>query len=98
MLGPEPSVPGLTVVAFTDPNDLLSYRLLPLAQGIAETRVVNVITSNSTTYLGYVERPDTAHCGYGGNVHVVGLLVHGYQPGQPMPSATVAENGACGIH
>lgn len=96
--GPEASVPGLTVVAFTDPNDLFSYRLQPVAQGITETRVVNVITSNSTTYFGYVERPDAAHCGYGGNAHVVGLLVHGYHPGQPMPSAAIVESGACGIH
>jgi hypothetical protein len=53
----------LSPVAFTDPNDLLSYRLLPNAPALvgADTRVVNVITSNDATYFGEVENPLNAH-------------------------------------
>jgi hypothetical protein len=59
----EPQTPKLTLVAFTDPNDLLSYRLRqndPAVSG-TDTRVANVITSDDTTYFGQVENPLTAH-------------------------------------
>jgi hypothetical protein len=53
------------VVAFTDPNDLLSYFL----KGADDTltrhyRVVDVLVSNSFTYFGLFENPLRAHTHY----------------------------------
>jgi hypothetical protein len=77
----------LTVVAFSDPNDLLSYRVVPryLAAGLQGFRIVNVIVSNGATYFNYVERPDQAHCGYTRNSHVLALVARGYQAGKSLP-------------
>ena len=77
----------LTVVAFSDPNDLLSYRVVPryLAGDLRGFRIVNVIVSNGATYFNYVERPDQAHCGYTRNSHVLALVARGYQVGKPLP-------------
>ena len=74
-----PGAGPMTVVAFSDPNDLLSYRIVPehLAEDLKEFRVINVLVSNDTTYFGYLERPDTAHCGYPWNPHVFGMLARG---------------------
>lgn len=57
------SVP--TVVAFSDPNDLLSYALArsPLAAG-ASYPIIDVIVSNDVTYFGLFELPNTAHLDY----------------------------------
>ncbi len=59
----------MTVVAFSDPNDLLSYRVAPshLAGSLRVFRIVNVIVSNDTTCFNDVERPGKAHCGYARN-------------------------------
>lgn len=56
---------GPTVVAFSDPNDLLSYALArsPLAAG-ASYPIVDVIVSNDVAYFGLFELPDTAHLDY----------------------------------
>ena len=85
-----PTTAPMTVVAFSDPNDLLSYRIIPahLAEDLKEFRVINVLVSNDTTYFGYLERPDTAHCGYPWNPHVFGMLARGYQAGKPLPSVS----------
>lgn len=87
----------MTVVAFSDPNDLLTYRILPehLAEDFKEFRVINVLVSNDTTYFGYLERPDTAHCGYPWNPHVFGMLARGYQAGKPLPSVSGLLGGNC---
>ena len=85
----------LTVVGFSDPNDILSYRLLPSGLGVEGARLVNVLVSNDWTYLGLVELPDVAHCGYGQNPHVIGLLVEGYDGPGTMPTGPVAPGGAC---
>jgi len=52
-----------TVVAFTDPNDLLSYRLISTMLDVSRARLINVIATNETTWFGFLERPDSAHCG-----------------------------------
>jgi hypothetical protein len=83
-----PGTGPMTVVAFSDPNDLLSYRVVPghLAGSLREFRIVNVIVSNDTTYFNYVERPDKAHCGYSRNPHVLGMIARGYQAERSLPS------------
>jgi len=87
----------MTVVAFSDPNDLLSYRIVPahLPESLREFRIVNVIVSNDTTYFNYVERPDTAHCGYTWNPHVFGMMARGYQAGKSLPSVAGLLGGVC---
>jgi hypothetical protein len=92
-----PTTGPMTVVAFSDPNDLLSYRIVPghLSEDLKEFRVVNVIVSNDTTYFDYVERPDTAHCGYSWNPHVFGMMAKGYHPGQALPSVHGLVGGSC---
>jgi hypothetical protein len=69
-------VPGVTtplpVVAFTDPNDLLSYEVS--RQDVGERKIINVIVSNDTTWLGFVENPLAAHEGYRENEAVIQFL------------------------
>ena len=48
------------LIAFSDPNDLLSYEL---REPLDET-TVNVRVSNSPTWLGLFENPEAAHTGY----------------------------------
>lgn len=88
-------LPPLVLVAFTDPNDLLSYRLIKDGIGITRLRLVDVAVSNDWAYFDYVERPDTAHCGYKENATVLKLIIHGYQGGDlPDLGPTKADN-AC---
>ena len=72
------SLTGLTLVAFTDPNDLLSYRLQPSRYAVPGVAVADVLVSNATTYLGLLERPDTAHTGYEMNPAVTALISCGH--------------------
>ncbi len=92
-----PATKPMTVVAFSDPNDLLSYRIVAghLAGDLKDFRVVNVIVSNDTTYFQYVERPDTAHCGYTWNPYVFGLIAKGYDAGKALPSVVGLSGGVC---
>ena len=68
----------LRVVAFTDPNDLLSYSLAksPHFDSSAYS-IVDVIVSNAPTYLGLLEMPTTAHVGYTSNAAVKRLIACG---------------------
>jgi hypothetical protein len=74
-----PSAP-IRVVAFTDPNDLLSYRLPERLLGIDGATIVNVIVSNESTYFGFLERPDNAHEDYILNPFVIDYLINGCEP------------------
>jgi hypothetical protein len=73
---PRSLVPQITVVAFTDPNDLLSYRLLPKQYG-SKAAIANVLVSNDKTYFGYLENPYTAHTTYLENNDVTKAIVCG---------------------
>ncbi|UOD30869.1 hypothetical protein INH39_03800 [Massilia violaceinigra] len=57
-----------TVVAFADPNDVLSYTLVksPFAAR-ATYPIIDVVESNAPSYLGLLELPDRAHTGYARN-------------------------------
>jgi hypothetical protein len=68
----------LTLVAFTDPNDLLSYRLLPSRYATPAVRVADVLVSNQSTYLGWLENPATAHTGYLDNPDVALVIACGW--------------------
>ena len=69
------------VVAFTDPNDLLSYVLSPYKPP-KPYDVVDVVVSNDDTYLGLIENPMTAHMGYRRNGDVIRSIVCGH-PAKP---------------
>ena len=66
----------LRVIAFTDPNDLLSYILVP-SPWAKSYDVVDVVVSNTSTYFGLVEMPTTAHLGYRENTTVRKLVACG---------------------
>jgi hypothetical protein len=70
----------LEIVAFSDPNDLLSYRLLPSMLDVTDAekvRIFNVIASNNATWFGFVANPDSAHTTYLQQAGVESLLVNG---------------------
>lgn len=54
----------LTLVAFSDPNDLLTYTLERERYAPLGVEVVNVLVSNAPTWFGLLERPDHAHGNY----------------------------------
>ena len=67
----------LTLVAFTDPNDLLSYTLQTEKYARDGIAVYNILVSNASTYLGLLERPDYAHLNYLTNPDVGRLIACG---------------------
>jgi hypothetical protein len=58
------SAQQLTLVAFSDPNDLLTYTLERARYEGLGVNVVNVLVSNAPTWFGLLERPDHAHANY----------------------------------
>lgn len=68
----------LSVVAVTDPNDLLSYRLLPARYAAPDVALADVLVSNDTTWLGLVEDPVSAHLGYLANPDVGAVVACGW--------------------
>jgi hypothetical protein len=68
----------LAVVAFTDPNDLLSYRLLPARYAAPDVAVADVLVSNARTWLGLLENPVAAHMHYLANPDVGVLIACGF--------------------
>jgi|GEM_PF-816486 len=67
----------LTLVAFTDPNDVLSYTLPPERYASERVKVFNILVSNAPTWLGLLERPDRAHLDYLKNPDVGRLVACG---------------------
>ena len=67
----------LQIVAFSDPNDLLSYQLQSDAVPRQDAVISNVIVSNDCTYFGLVENPDTAHTHYFETTPVANAIAHG---------------------
>jgi hypothetical protein len=67
----------LALVAFTDPNDLLSYRLLPARYAAPDVAVADVLVSNDKTWLGLIENPVGAHLGYLENPDVGAMIACG---------------------
>jgi hypothetical protein len=68
-----------SVVAFTDPNDLLSYVLGPSSHAQqAAYPIIDVIVSNDYTYFGLFENPYAAHMTYEDEDAVRQLIACGY--------------------
>jgi hypothetical protein len=68
----------LAIVAFTDPNDLLSYRLLPARYTAPDVAVADVLVSNDSSWLGLIENPMTAHLDYLANPNVGTMIACGF--------------------
>ncbi len=80
-----PAAPPLSVVAVSDPNDLLSYPIPPWLNQLGGARFANVSISVARTayyvpYIGWVSNPLTAHTGYGIDDRVVQLIIEGGKP------------------
>jgi hypothetical protein len=73
--------PPLKLVAFSDPNDLLSWGLRGAAAEVGGVPVVDVWVSNAPTVLGAVENPLKAHVGYARNPAVTRLMACGWRTG-----------------
>ena len=72
------TVARLAVVAFTDPNDLLSYRLLPARYAAQDVAVADVLVSNAGNWLGLIENPMPAHLDYLAKPEVGDLIACGF--------------------
>lgn len=68
----------LNLVAFSDPNDVLSYQLLPARYAAPDVAVADVLVSNARTWFGLVENPVAAHLGYLENPEVGRLIACGF--------------------
>lgn len=84
---PEEALPAslsLNVVAFSDPNDLLTYGLSDrFKTKCTPARFANVTVTNAKTgWLFIAANPVDAHTGYDVNPVVLDLLVNGGMPGQ----------------
>ena len=68
----------LKIVAFSDPNDLLSYRLLS-SRYASEKNIAfaDVLVSNDSSYFGLFENPWSAHTAYGQNPDVARFIACG---------------------
>jgi hypothetical protein len=76
--GPK-AIRRLAVVAMTDPNDLLSYRLRRSQYASVDVAVANVLVSNRQTWLGLIEEPYGAHTSYLDNPDVEQLIMTGWE-------------------
>lgn len=74
---PDGSVHNLALVAFSDPNDLLTYTLERERYAGLGVDVVNVLVSNAPTWLGLLERPEHAHGNYLLNPDVARMVACG---------------------
>lgn len=67
----------LTLVAFSDPSDVLSYTLPTERYASESVKVFNILVSNAPTWLGLLERPDRAYLDYLKNPDVGRLVACG---------------------
>ncbi|MDW6003623.1 hypothetical protein [Vibrio mangrovi] len=72
--GESPVITPLKVVAFSDPNDLLSYQIDVDSLGDESANVLSIPVSNSTTYFGWFANPLKVHTGYLENDSVLRLM------------------------
>jgi len=75
------AIDRLKVVAFSDPNDVLSYKLpLDYFPPSWKTDVVNVLPSNDYVWFGVFENPLNAHQNYGKTDAVMDMFLCGDKP------------------
>lgn len=69
-----PSAPAsrekVQVVAWSDPSDVITYRV----PKIGDVEVVNLYVKNATRWFGLIESPREAHAGYAKNIDVLRVM------------------------
>ena len=65
------------IVAFSDPNDLLTYQLPKDSLSRDDAIIINIIVSNDATYLWLIESPAAAHENYILTILVADAIAHG---------------------
>ena len=80
----DPKLATLTVVAFSDPNDLLTYGITERFKShCAPARFANVtVTNASTGWLFIAADPMKAHTDYENNSRVIEVMVNGGKTGR----------------
>lgn len=78
----QPAELPLSIVAFSDPNDLLSFPIPTWLETSPDATFANVSISVATTayyipFVGWILNPDTAHTAYGIRDNVVNLILNG---------------------
>jgi len=76
----------IVVVAFSDPNDLLSWGLNDSAVRLERAQTVDVWVSNARSWFGVAENPWAAHVGYATNPAVAKLIACGWKRSSPVPA------------
>ena len=64
------------VVAWSDPSDVITYRV----PKIGEVEVVNLYVKNATRWFGLIESPREAHAGYAKNIDVLRVMFEETKP------------------
>lgn len=66
----EASRKKVQVVAWSDPSDVITYRV----PKIGDVEVVNLYVKNATRWFGLIESPRMAHAGYAKNIDVLRVM------------------------
>lgn len=84
-----------SIVAFSDPNDILSYKIPPkFANEFLDSRIcpavtnvdINVSSVADLFGLGTFADPLKAHVGYDDDERVIGMIAQGFGPGRTAPA------------
>ena len=67
----------LKVAAFSDPNDILSYTLVPVKDRFPGLELADIVVANDWSWFGVAENPLTAHVTYGEKCRVQRVIAHG---------------------
>ena len=67
----------LKIAAFTDPNDILSYTLVPAPNVPGALEVSDIVLTNDWAWLGLFENPLGAHTTYGDKCRVQQVIAYG---------------------
>ena len=72
----ETSREKVQVVAWSDPSDVITYRV----PRIGDVEVVNLYVKNATRWFGLIESPSKAHSGYAKNIDVLRVMFRETKP------------------
>ena len=76
----------LPLVAFSDPNDVLTWGLNGSGVKFSDTDIIDVWVSNATSWFGIFADPRAAHVAYAVNPAVAKLIACGWNTPDPPPA------------